>query len=588
MVKMSRQMMKSSRLRDVRGCWTRGLAAAAVGFCLSVCAAPEADQEFALVKGWNAFRAEVGPKASADELFRDWPVAWVALYDPAAFLSTKQYSGRGTSEGVVQPGYRMWRRDDPGASSFAGVPADSVLVCFATNTYSGSLRGTPVAPRITWHKSATNETMNLVGFSTWGETTTDGYFSGIDVGPGSFYVFGGEDTTKPFVMLSTLAGTMTFTNGSVLAVDSSKISDWSGVLNVSPRDGVDFGAELTQSVLDIRNDGATNRTVSVRMHGTATASTALPVGLYVRLSGAGAAKGEWAAFDTNSRLERDVPAGETLHVTFALDRTRLSTAAGQEYGALLEIRDEDGGSRMRVTVPITAKTGASASVVQTWPRGVWIASAELDMVTYMLTRDDSKGAGGTGDVPAGGKMNVRLPLYVDADGNMSMLQRVWYGRDTNGVLRAYSGAVTSASEPLTDIKRFSSPFLPTDQPVLAMSGVFGGQSTCPFTVSETSKINPMRHARHPMHDGLSFDFSKAAPSGDSLTNYVSTVKPEVFSITNSVVFTWDEHDGSKWNPEEKLTGDLVWEFGGLRHEGPVRAKGRFVMERVSPVAVTLH
>ena len=585
---MSRQMMKSSRLRDVRGCWARGLAAAAVGFCLSVCAAPEADQEFALVKGWNAFRAEVGPKASADELFRDWPVAWVALYDPAAFLSTKQYSGRGTSEGVVQPGYRMWRRDDPGASSFAGVPADSVLVCFATNTYSGSLRGTPVAPRITWHKSATNETMNLVGFSTWGETTTDGYFSGIDVGPGSFYVFGGEDTTKPFVMLSTLAGAKTFANGEVLAVDSSKISDWSGVLNVSPREGVDFGEELTQSVLDIRNDGATNRTVSVRMVGEGSAQMAVPLGLHVRLSGAGEARSDWTDFDKSSRLEREVPAGATLRVTFALDRSALSTAAGTEYGALLEIRDEDGGSRMRVRVPITAKTGASAAVVQTWPRGVWIASAEFDTVTYRLTRDDSGGAGGTGDVPAGGRMNVRLPLYVDADGNMSLLQRVWYGRDTNGVLRAFSGAVTTASEPLTDIKRISSPFLPTDQPVLAMTGTFGGEASCPFVMGETSKVNPLRHARHPMHDGLSSDYSEAAPSGDDLANYGGVIKPEAFSITNRVVFTWDANAGGAWNPEERLAGDLVWEFDGIRHEGTLRAKGRFVMKRVSPVAVRLR
>ena len=554
----------------------------------AVLGAPEKVQTFALVKGWNAVRVEVGPKEDADTLFRDWPVEWVALYDPAAYLNTRQYSGRSTGEGAVHPGYRMWRRNDPGASAFTGVPADSVLVCFATNVYSGSLTGTPVAPRITWHKSATNETMNVVGFSTWGETTTEAYFSGIDVGPGSFYVFGGDDTTKPFVMLSTLAGTTTFRDGDVLAVDSSKISDWSGVLNVSPRDGVDFGTELVQGTLDIRNDGATNRTVSIAMHGTATATTSLPIGLKARLSGAGAAKGDWTPFDTNARLQRDVPAGATLRVTFALDRSALSTTAGHEYGALLEIRDEDGGSRMRVEVPITARTGASAATVQTWPRGVWLAQAELDTVTYRLTRNDASGAGGTGDVPAGGRMKVRLPLYVDADGNMSLLQRVWYGRDANGVLRVFSGAVKTAPVPLSDVKRISSPFLPTDRPVLPMAGTFGAAATCPFTVSETSKVNPMRHARHPQHDGLSADFAKAAPSGDDLANYAGTLKPELFSITNRVVFTWDGNAGAAWNPEETLSGELVWEFDGLRQEGTLRAKGRFAMKRISPVAVTLR
>ena len=560
------------------------LLAAAGAYALAF-GAPEMDQEFSLVNGWNAIRVEVGPKEDANTLFRDWPVEWVALYDSAAFLDTKQFSSRGSTEGVAQSGYRMWRRGDPGASSFSGVPADSVLVCYATNTYSGRLTGTPVAPRITWHKSATNETMNVVGFSTWGETTTDAYFSGIDVGPGSFYVFGGGDTSKPFVMLSSLVGTMTFNNASVLAVDSSKITDWSGVLNVSPRDGIDFGTELSQGYLDIRNDGAANRTVSVQMHGTATAEMALPIGLHVQLSGAGAAKSEWMTFDTNSKLERDVPAGATLRVTFALDRTQLTTAAGQEYGALLEIRDENGGSKMRVVVPISAKTGAQASVVQTWPRGVWLAAAELDTVTYRLTRNDTSGAGGTGDVPAGGKMKVRLPVYVDADSNMSLLQQVWFGRDTNGVLRAFSGAVKTAPEPLSGIKRLSSPFLPTDQPVLAMEGTFGAAATCPFVVGETSKINPMRHARHPQHDGLRTDFATAAPSGDDLANYAGTIKPETFSITNRVVFTWDANEGVAWNPEEKLSGELVWEFDGLRHEGTVRAKGKFVMKRISPVAV---
>ena len=80
------------------------VALAAEGF--AALGAPEKVQTFALVKGWNAVRVEVGPKEDADTLFRDWPVEWVALYDPAAYLNTRQYSGRATGEGVVRPGYR--------------------------------------------------------------------------------------------------------------------------------------------------------------------------------------------------------------------------------------------------------------------------------------------------------------------------------------------------------------------------------------------------------------------------------------------------------------------------------------------------
>lgn len=225
----------------------------------------EMRQQIQLEEGWNSIHVQVAETNDVDTLFRDWPVEWVALYDPAAFLDTKQYSPDGSGEGTIRRGYRMWRREAPELSGFRRIPADSVLMCYATNTFTRTYYGEPRAPRITWHKSSVNELLNVVGFRVQPgkETSVDRYFAGLDVGPGQFYVFGGDDRTKPSLMPTSIAGMMTFTNAEVIAVASEKVSDWSGALYVSPRGGVNFGAEATVATFEVRNDAPTNRTVEV-------------------------------------------------------------------------------------------------------------------------------------------------------------------------------------------------------------------------------------------------------------------------------------------------------------------------------------
>lgn len=558
--------------------------------CLAVSAAVEISQTVSLVTGWNAVHLGVAPSERADLLFATWPVSWVAVYDSAAFLETAQFSGSGSTEGVSPRGYRMWRRDDAGATEVAAVPGDSVLVCFASEAWTGTVYGRPCAPRITWHKCADGQPLNIIGFSTYDAVTTDGYFSGLDVGDSVFYVFGGNDATKPYVMMETLAGLKTFKDGDVLAVNVSKKSDWSGALNVSPRDGVSFGQDTTTARLEIRNDGATGRTVSLAMSAGSNARVTdippVPLGLWVRDQATAVTNGPWQVFAVGTDFRRYLESGETLVLQFAVDRGAYDgVAAGTYYGAVLTVRDEDGGSKMRVNVPVEVASDGGAQSASAWPKGIWIASAELDTVTFFRGGKDAS------DVPAGGAMKVRLPLTVDGSGQATLLQRLWYGRDERGVLHAYSGEIGSAEVPLTGIRRISTPFLPTDRPTIhAANGMFDdGLLAFDFVVDEKSNVNPMRHARHPMHDGLSADFKSDAPSGDALQNYIGEVKPETFSITNRITFAWSQAEGARsWSPDETVSGDLVWEFSGVRHEGTLRARGRFTMRRISSAAVKLQ
>ena len=332
-------------------------------------AEPEMAQQIALKKGWNSVYLRVGPSASADELFASWPVKWVALYNPAETFDTRQFSNRGETEGTKATGYLVWRRGDAWASTLKSVPANSVLVAFATNTWSGAFRGVPRAPRIHWHDSLTQGTMNLVGFSVYDETITDTYFSGLSVGDGPFYVFGGSNANAPQIMPTTMAGAKKYTDGEVLLVDSKKTSDWSGVLNVSPAKGLDFGTESSRSMLEVRNDGATAREVSVTMlacKGFDGGEPPRTPDLHWRDTVA-VSNGAWAVLLPDAPIRKTLAAGETWRIEVAVDRSKFGgdLPAGTVYGAILRARDEsepvynarnvlEGGSRMQAFVPVRA------------------------------------------------------------------------------------------------------------------------------------------------------------------------------------------------------------------------------------------
>ena len=623
----------------MRKCFESFIAGGLVFFAGAACAGVELGQTVMLEEGWNSVSLQIGIAEDVNDIFRDWPVEWVALYDPAAFLDTKQYSADGSGEGTIRGSYRMWRRAAPELADFRRIPADSVLVCYATNVFAHTYYGEPRAPRITWHKSSSNELLNVVGFRVHPgkETTADRYFAGLDVGPGEFYIFGGDDRTKPFLMPTSIAGTMTFTNGQVIAVASEKVSDWSGALYVSPRGGVNFGDEATVATFEVRNDAPTNRTVEISFSAgdirPGTTGTETVPGLYQRDRADAVTNGPWTVVQTgDAPLRKELAAGETWTLFLSLDRSQFTNPVGYEYGELIVVDDvtpeAEGGSAMQVAVPLKATCDGGKDSEYAWPKGVWVASAELDTVTFTLTKDGGEKAEGEGEKKAGGTMKVRLPLYVDGAGKMTLLQRFWYGRDTNGVLRCFSGAIEKQDDtvgPLVEVQRVSTPFLPTDQPEIAIppanyveeeyvtyvtetnehgevvgtnevsetrqrlvsNNTFGTYALASFTVGENSKVNPMRHALHPQHDGLTADYKDSAPSGDNFNNYVGTVKPESFSIVNRIGFTWDATGGSAWDPKDTLTGSLVWEFDGLRHEGTLRAIGRFVMKRVSPVTMKM-
>ena len=399
-------------------------------------AAPRASAQCAaqgvtLKPGWNAVYVEVSPEADATAVFGPWPVDSVGVYDPASFLATRQFSADGGSDGLVSSPIFMWNREYPEATSVTRVPAGVVCLCFNTNlasgaegTFSTNLVGVPAAPRTTWHRSEGGEVLNYFGFSVRpGAAVAPGaYLAGFgDLAGGSLLRIGGKRREDPPSRLPVYSND-TVADGEVLLVGATAPSDWSGALHVSPMDGLDFGTNATLRTLSVRNDGGAPRTVSLKLdRAVAELDDRLPFGpslLVWRDADVARTNAAWNALEGfGAFASKRLAAGETWRLQFGLDRASVPAGLvqGIPFGALLTALDDDGGSQMKATVPLRAETSGADAARTAWPSGLWIADVALDTVDFASAENPA---------PAGGVLKLRLPLHVDAEGRVRLLQRV--------------------------------------------------------------------------------------------------------------------------------------------------------------------
>ena len=562
-------------------------------------AAQSAAQGVTLKPGWNAVYVEVSPEADATAVFGPWPVDSVGVYDPASFLATRQFSADGGSDGLVSSPIFMWNREYPEATSVTRVPAGVVCLCFNTNlasgaegTFSTNLVGVPAAPRTTWHRSEGGEVLNYFGFSVRpGAAVAPGaYLAGFgDLAGGSLLRIGGKRREDPPSRLPVYSND-TVADGEVLLVGATAPSDWSGALYVSPMDGLDFGTNATLRTLSVRNDGGAPRTVSLKLdRAVAELDGRLPFGpalLVWRDADVARTNAAWHALEGfGAFASKRLAAGETWRLQFGLDRANVPAGLvqGIPFGALLTALDDDGGSQMKATVPLRAETSGADAARTAWPSGLWIADVALDTVDFASAENPA---------PAGGVLKLRLPLHVDAEGKVRLLQRVVAAGEAdaagNLAYRLYAGEAeppATASQAL----RISSAVLPTETPVIeAKSALFLAEiafAGFEFTVAADGATSLLRHPYHPQHDGLRWDFSTPAPSGDFIDNYKGEVKPETFSVKNTLMLSFDFGAGaSRWDPQDAVSGSCWWRFSGLRREGDLVASGPLSLKRVSALS----
>ena len=549
-------------------------------------------QEISLNRGWNAVYVEVAPTAPLDEVFASWPVKSVGFYDPAAFLATRQFSQNWDSGGLSMSPVAVWHRDVPEATKVQSIPAGTVCLVFNTNAVKTtvSVTGVPAAPRVTWHVTDTNEVYNFVGFSLQkgASISPSDYFEGFDgdILKGGFYKFSGNFEGKSPVITPIYPSTQV-SDGDVLLVASDVQSDWSGVLNVSPMTGLDFGDESSKATLSVRNDGEEARTVAVELETSAAwGEVELPRSA-VRLRDAAVAltNAVWQALgeaqpSTAPIATKRLEAGETWKIEFAIDRASFDTGVkGRPFGALLRVTDVDGSSKMRVEVPMAGETSGGSAAGKAWPGGLWVAEVAFDRIVA---------PGMTSETETGGTAKLRLPIHVDANGTVRLLQRVVsageVAEDGTYSYRLYAGtAVVPATARVA--MRISAVCLPTETPVVeSTGGTFSPEGVkFAFTVAGSGATSLLRHPLHPQHDGLRWDFKTPAPSGDVLSNYKGDVKPETFSVGNEIAHSYDLNGGeAAWNPEQTKSGTARWTLTNLMRQGPLMLVGAMTIKRVSP------
>ena len=78
-------------------------------------------------------------------------------------------------------------------------------------------------------------------------------------------------------------------------------------------------------------------------------------------------------------------------------------------------------------------------------------------------------------------------------------------------------------------------------------------------------------------------------SGDDLANYVNPVKPELWSVTNTLYLSWHKRNIAtedidfEHNPNETTAGFATWTVGGLLSSGPIYSMGIFYLKRIADV-----
>ena len=536
------------------------------------------EETMTLAKGWNAIYLESTPtNAACADFFAGAPVARVASYHSDAYSSTRQLADDGTEIAQKPISYHVWVPGDETASTLSALAGGNVYLIYATDGWSKTFLGVPAAPRQTW-RATSGDTgfMNLAGVSadTNASVTAKAYFGEGPFGTSSgvAYQIGGTKPAAPTFLPMTIGSGPRLHGGMAYALTATRDGDWPGVIGVQG-DSVYFGADANYASIKVQNRGTKARAFRMSIAASADATERVPP-LMRRLPRVDAIRAPgYTNVAESVAWEVALEPNETTEQIFSLDRSQL--VAGTAYGAILVIEDL-GGSQMRVRLPVAAAVGSSAAVA--YPTGLWVGQIALTQVSGI---DDAT------PVAAGGTLKMNVMLHVDADGACTLLQRAALGVDTNGTARLFK-EFSSVPAEVENPRRLSMVMMSVDTPVVAAGegAKFGDAAGFSWTVDAKARDNPFRHAWHPDHDGKKADYSGDAPSGDDFGNYAQPVKPELWSISNRLDFSWHEGGNSAkpvnfpYNADETTSGVVTWEVTGLVSKGPIKSVGTFTLKRV--------
>ena len=541
-------------------------------------AMPYVEETMTLANGWNAIYLESTPtNAVCTDFFAGAPVARVASYHSDAYSSTRQLADDGTEIAQKPISYHVWVPGDETASTLSALAGGNVYLIYATDGWSKTFLGVPAAPRQTW-RATSGDTgfMNLAGVSadTNASVTAKAYFGEGPFGTSSgvAYQIGGNKTAAPTFLPMTIGSNQKLRGGMAYALTATKDGDWPGVIGFSGASSVAFGSDDFASVT-LKNFGTTNHTFRVTIIASADGQEIVPLMRKVKDE-----HGDESWTNVTVGVSWDVElAAEALGTQkFAVKRADMTP--GVAYSAVMQIEDL-GGTQMRVRIPVTVEEKSAEEAA--FPTGLWAGYIQMETVSSLTN---------TTPTAAAGTLKMNILIHVPANGTPQLLQRVAAGVDGDGKVRLFK-ELSSAKAVCENPRRLSSVMMSVANPIVDASGytTFSNQLQFVWTVDANARDNPFRHAWHPDHDGKTADYSGPVVSGDDLANYMNPVKPELWSVTNTLCLSWHklnnptEDADFEHNPEETTAGYATWTVGGLLSNGPIKSMGVFFLKRIADV-----
>ena len=560
---------------------TRACAAVAALFAVTA-SASHINETMTLAKGWNAIYLESTPTNPAcAEFFAGAPVARVASYHSDAYSSTRQIADDGTEIAQKPLSYHVWVPGDETASTMSALAGGRVYMVYTTNAWTKTFLGVPAAPQQTYRAASGNSGfMNLVGVSAPSDVsvTAKAYFGEGPFGttPSGSLVcqVGGTKTSAPSFLPMAVASSPKLYGGRAYAMSATRDGDWPGVIGFAGLDSVAFGSDDFASVT-LRNFGSTNHTFRVTVVASADDQETFPPVLKRKIKDE---KGNesWTNVAEGVSWDVTLAPGAIGAQKFAIDRTAMEE--GKVYAAVMTIKDL-GGTQMRVRIPVTVEEKSADEAA--FPTGLWAGYIQMEAVSS-LTNATPTAAAGT--------LRMNVLVHVPESGAPRLLQRVAAGVDSAGNMRLFK-ELSSAKALCENPRRLSSVMMSVDNPVVEASvhTLFGDTVQFGWTVDAKARDNPFRHAWHPDHDGKTADYSGDVASGDDLANYVNPVKPELWSVTNTLHLSWHKRNDPEAdvdfvsNPEETTAGFATWTVGGLVSGGNIKSVGVFYLKRIAEV-----
>ena len=546
-------------------------------------------ETMALKTGWNAIYLESTPEnALCDEFFADMPVSRAAVYLDDAGDVTRRIDAEG-NEFLQKPvTYLVWEKGEAEANTLLKLVGGSCYLIYATEACAKTFLGIPSVPRATWRKATADGEgfLNLVGVTLAPDVanvTATKYFGEGPYGTtgGTISTVGGVNETLPTVSSMSLFGTPKVESGRAYALTSSANGEWPGVIFVRGFGGVVFPEGENYATFAFENTGTAERTFRLRLVPSAKEGETFPALQRELPRTEFKIERDTADVVENEAWEVALAPGETCETVFRADRKAMADPE-ETYAAVLEVTDL-GGSQMQVHAPVRLYASSKNPNLE---GALWAGQVVLDAVSSLTNETPLKAAG---------EMSFRVLMLQPAneDDAPTLLQRVVVGVDTNGEMRLFKDVATAKASELVWMKRLTTGMMSVTTPDVPAGGtndlekVFGKSAGFRWTVGENAKDNPFRHAWHPEHDGLTADYSDKTPTGDDPANYSNPVKPELWSIVNTLEFTWKTDDLGDTIEDARglVSGTVTWRVSGLNKNwngtGDIVSTGVFAMKRIA-------